>query len=534
MFIRIKRGGNKAHPHDYLQIVESYREGISVRQRVIATLGRLDQLRVEGQLDSLIKSLCRFSERLRVIEASRVPDIDSCSAKLWGPALVFGRLWERQGIPEILENLVEDCRLEFDLERVSFALGLQRLLEPGSDLQGSRWVRTIEAAGFEEIELQHLYRGVGILSDLRESLEAKLYLQDRNLFNQTLDLVFVDTTSTYMYRETETPLWRRGYSRDHRPDLPQVILAIVIDRQGWPIAWEVMPGNRADGKAFQELIGLLRRRFQIGRVIMVADRGMVSEENLELLTQDGEFPFDYIVGCRMRKQKEVTEEVLSRGGRFHEVSKKLKVKEVEVKGNRYIVCLNEEEAKKDRAARGSMLKALEEKLAKGGPKVLVGNRGYARFLKTRRGAWEIDYGAVKRDERLDGKFVLRTTTKISAEEVAQAYKGLWRVERTFREQKSTLEVRPIYHQKDSQCVGHIMASFLALRLEVDLQRALDERGIEVSWPELMGDLKQLQAVRMTLDGRKYLIRTDLVGSAYQAFLAAGVKIPPRVQPIGMA
>jgi hypothetical protein len=533
MFIRVKRGGNQANPHDYLQIVESYRDGTSVRQRVIATLGRLDQLRAEGQLDGLIKSLSRFSEQLRVIEAFGVPDIDLCSAKLWGPALVFGRLWERQGIARILQDLVEGRRLEFDMERVGFALSLQRLMEPGSDLQGSRWVRTVEAPGFEGIELQHLYRGVGVLSGLRESLEKGLYLRDRDLFNQTLDLVFVDTTSTYMYRDTETPLWKRGHSRDHRSDLPQVILAIVVDRQGWPVAWEVMPGNRADGKAFQELIGLLRRRFQIGRVIVVADRGMVSHENLGLLTEDTESPFEYIVGCRMRKQKEVTEEVLSRGGRYHEVSKKLKVKEVEVKGHRYIVCLNEEEAKKNKAARESMVRALEEKLAKGGPKSLVGNRGYARFLKTERGGLRIDYEAVKRDERLDGKFVLRTTTGLSAEEVAQAYKGLWRVERTFREQKSTLEVRPIYHQKDTQCVGHIVASFLALRLEVDLQRALDERSVEVSWPDLMGDLKQLQAVRMTLNGKDYLIRTDFVGSAYQAFLAAGVKIPPRVQPVGM-
>jgi len=533
MFIRIKRGGNKTNPHDYVQIVESYRDGASVRQRVITTLGRLDQLRTEGQLDGLIKSLCRLSETLRVVEASGIPEIDSCSTKLWGPALVFGRLWERQGIPDLLKNLVKGRRLEFDLERVSFGLSLQRLLEPGSDLQGSRWVRTVEAPGFEEIELQHLYRGVGVLSDLRESLETKLYLHDRDLFNQTLDLVFMDTTSTYMYRDIETPLWKRGHSRDHRSDLPQVILAIVVDRQGWPIAWEVMPGNRADSKAFRELIMLLRRRFQIGRVIGVVDRGMVSQQNLELMSQDEEFPFDYIVGCRMRKQKEVTEEVLSRGGRYHEVSKKLKVKEVEVKGHRYIVCLNEEEAKKDKVARESMVRALEEKLSKGGPRSLVRNRGYARFLKTERGAFKINYEAVKRDERMDGKFVLRTTTELPAEEVAQAYKGLWRVERTFREQKSTLEIRPIYHQRDRQCVGHIVASFLALRLEVDLQKALDERSVEVSWPDLMGGLKQLQAVRMEMNGKNYLIRTDLVGSAYQAFMAAGVKIPPRVQPIGM-
>ena len=534
MFIRLKQGGNKANPHEYVQIVESYREGSSVRQRVITTLGRLDQLRTEGQLDGLIKSLCRLSETLQVVEAFGIPRIDSCSTKLWGPPLVFGRLWERQGIPDILQGLAGGRRLEFDLERIGFALSLQRLMEPGSDLQGSRWVRMVEAPGFEAIELQHLYRGVGVLSDLRESLETKLYLHDRDLFNQTLDLVFMDTTSTYMYRDIETPLWKRGHSRDHRSDLPQVILAIVVDRQGWPIAWEVMPGNRADSKAFGELIGLLRKRFQIGRVIVVVDRGMVSQQNLELMTQDEEFPFDYIVGCRMRKQKEVTEEVLSRGGRYHELSKKLKVKEVEVKGRRYIVCLNEEEAKKDKVARESMVRALEEKFAKGGPKSLVGNRGYARFFKTERGAFKINYEAVKGDERMDGKFVLRTTTDLSAEEVAQAYKGLWRVERTFREQKSTLEIRPIYHQRDRQCVGHIVASFLALRLEVDLQRALDERSVDVSWPDLMGDLKQLQAVRMEMNGKNYLIRTDLVGSAYETFMAAGVKIPPRVQPIGMA
>lgn len=178
--------------------------------------------------------------------------------------------WERQGIPEILQGLVKGRCLEFDLEQVSFALSLQRLMEPGRDLQGSRWVRAVEAPGFEEIELHHLYRGVGVLSDLRESLEKQLYLHDRDLFTQTLDLVSMDTTSTYLYWGVETPLWKRGHSRDHRSDLLQGILAIVVDRQGWPMAWKVMPGNRADNKVFRELIGLLRRRFQIGRVIVVA------------------------------------------------------------------------------------------------------------------------------------------------------------------------------------------------------------------------------------------------------------------------
>lgn len=158
----------------------------------------------------------------------------------------------------------------------------------------------------------------------------------------------------------------------------------------------------------------------------------------------------------------------------------------------------------------------------------MGNKGYARFLKVSKAGVTLNQEAVEADRRLDGKFVLMTNTKLSAAEVAQTYKGLWRVERTFRKEKSTLEVRPIYHHRDDTSIGHIVASFLALRLEVDLQAKLDKKEIQTSWPDLMRDLKQLQAVRITLDGQPYLIRTDFEGNAYHAFKAAGVQPPSRV------
>lgn len=127
--------------------------------------------------------------------------------------------------------------------------------------------------------------------------------------------------------------------------------------------------------------------------------------------------------------------------------------------------------------------------------------------------------------------MLRTNTTLPADEVARAYKSLWRVERTFREQKSTLEIRPLYHHRDDTSIGHIVACFLALRLEVDLQRRVDERGVEVSWPDLMRDLAQVQAVEVTLDGQRYRLRTDLIGSAHHAFAAAGVRPPAAVTPV---
>lgn len=161
MFFRAKKSGSKDHPHEYLQIVESYRDGSSVRQRVIATLGRLDQLKASGQIDGLMQSLARFSDTLKVISAAREPKITNCKAKVWGTPLVFNRLWEQQRIPEVISALSEDRKFRFEIERACFALSLQRLCEPGSDLQGSQWVHTVECPGFDQLELQHFYRPQG-------------------------------------------------------------------------------------------------------------------------------------------------------------------------------------------------------------------------------------------------------------------------------------------------------------------------------------------------------------------------------------
>jgi arginine repressor len=528
MFFRAKKSGSKHNPHHYLQIVESYRDGRSVRQRVIATVGRLDHLKAAGQIDGLVKSLARFSETLRVISAARDPKITTCKAKSWGPSLIFDRLWQQQGLPELIRSLASGRKFHFDLERAVFALSLQRLCEPGSDLQGSQWLQTMECPGFDKLELQHLYRTNGFLHDIRHDLEEQLYFRDLNLFNQQLDLIFLDTTSTYVYRDEESEYRKRGYSRDRRGDLPQFVLCVAVNAEGWPVAWEVFPGNTADIEAFQQVISKLRERFRIGRVIVVADRGMISKRAIKLLTDHEEAPFDYILGCRMRRQKEVCEDILSWGGRYQEVAPNLMVKDVRVRDNRYVVCLNPEEATKDAAKRDAILQKLEDVLSRKGAKAVVSNKGYARFLKVRKGGVTINQEAVEADRRFDGKFVLRTNTDLPTAEVAKTYKGLWRVERTFREEKSTLEVRPIFHHRDDTSIGHIVASFLALRLEVDLQARMEKKGIETSWQDLMRDLSQLQAVRMSLDGSNYLIRTDFEGCAYHTFKASGVRPPSRV------
>lgn len=278
----------------------------------------------------------------------------------------------------------------------------------------------------------------------------------------------------------------------------------------------------------RKIVAVLRRRFHINQVTVVADRGMISKDTIKLLTEHEQAPFDYVLGCRMRQQKEVNEAVLARAGRYQSVDVNLEVKEVRVGERRYVVCRNPQEALKNAATREAILDKLRQTVEKQGPKAVIGNKGYARFLKVAKGSVSIDEDAIKRDARLDGKFVLTTNTALPTDQVALTYKSLWRVERTFREQKSTLEVWPIYHQRDDTSMGHIVASFLALRLEVDLQQRLEERMVEVSWPDLMRDLGQVQSVLLDLDGQRYQLRTDMLGSAHHAFAVAGVRPPPPV------
>jgi len=443
--------------------------------------------------------------------------------------LIFERLWKQQDIGEVLKDLAEKRKFEFDVERVSFALALQRLCNSGSDLQGSIWLDTIEGKGLAGIELQHLYRTTSFLSEIRGELEYALFERDRRLFTDTLDVVFMDTTSVYVYRGEETEWRLRGYSRDRRKDLPQFVIGVVVTGEGWPISWEVFPGNTADPVALRSIVSKLRQRFNIGKVVVVADRGMMSEDTIRFLEEDKKFPMDYILGCRMRRQKELRRDILSRAGRYRAVAENMDVKEVWKENRRYVICRNETEPEKDRQTREQILLHIKEIITHKGAKSLIGNKGYARYLKINRGSICINEGAVKNDVLLDGKFILRTNTQLPTEEVAKTYKSLWRVERIFREQKSTLQVRPIYHHRDDTCIGHIVASFLALRLEVDLQRKLDEKGITASWPDIMRDLGQVQSVLVERDGKRYRLRTDMKGTASAVFTATGVRPPSVVE-----
>jgi hypothetical protein len=239
---------------------------------------------------------------------------------------------------------------------------------------------------------------------------------------------------------------------------------------------------------------------------------------------------EYILGARMRRQKEVREDVLGRAGRYKEVSGNLQVKDVRVNGRRYIVCYNPREARKDAIEREAILKSLEDKL-KESPGSLVGNQGYRRFLKVSKGVVIIDPKKIDADSRYDGKFVLRTNSDLPSNEIAVQYKRLLLVEQFFRAAKSTIDTRPVFHQWDATIKGHVFCSFLALVLMHELKRSLKERGWELEWNDIRRDLQSLAEVEVIQGTQVYHLRTPVRGVAGKVLQATGTAIPPSVRLI---
>lgn len=541
MFFRVK----PAKGYRYLQIARSVRRGKTVRQEIIATLGRLDVLQESGQLDSLLRSGLRFAQKVKVLDAHAAGETEPVSVAKIGPDLVFGRLWKTMGLGEIVRSEAAKRGHGFDLERAVYLTVLHRLFASGSDRAAEVWKENYAIPGTESICLHQLYRTMGWLGEeigtglmgaprcTKDLIEEALFDRGRDLFSE-VGLVFFDTTSIYFEGQGGESIGRHGHSKDHRPDLRQMIVGIAVDSKGRPICCEMWPGNTTDVKSLIPVVERMRAKFRVREVCVVADRGFVSEDNIAALEKMNP-PVHYVIGVRMRRCKEIGDVVLKSRARWQEVTPErvkakdpapLKVKEVEVAGRRYVVCLNEEEKRKDAHDREAIVAALRKAL-KGGDKSLVGNKGFRRFLQSAgKEHFAIDEKQIHEDERYDGIFVLRTDTDYDAETVARVYKSLWMVEDTFRTAKSILDTRPIYHKCDETIRGHVFCSFLALCVKRELELRLEQKGLEAEWAEIIRGLDNLHQVELRLQGSRFALRSEIKGHASQAIRAAEVAMPP--------
>jgi transposase len=588
MFFRLKKSG----PRQYLQIVHNYWDKAKgkPRQQVLATLGRFDQIEESGSLESLLASGERFCQELMVLSEHKKDQTNRISTRRIGPGLIFNRLWKETGIEETLSDLLSDRYFEFNVEMAIFITVLHRILESGSDRSCNKWRRDYQIDGNEKLHLHHFYRAMfwlgenlrlskdqdGIIPFIprctKDLIEEKLFERRRDLFSN-LAVVFFDTTSIYFEGEGGEALGQYGNSKDHRPDRKQLVVGVILDDKGHPLCCEIWPGNTSDVKSLVPIVKRLKKRFRIGQVCIVSDRGMISDEVIEWLESES---WPYILGVRMRQQKEVKEQVLSRAGRYRlikineaelkisgqgksrdiDIERKgngngdkkkgrkakppLRVKEVEIEGRRYIVCFNVVQAQKEKKDRVEILKGLSAQLKRGGEKSLIGNKGYRKYVKIvgeREGegegevkgkskGFEIDLEKVKSEARYDGKWVLRTNTHYDAAEVALKYKELWMVEQIFRSLKSLLETRPIYHRVDETITGHVFCSFLALVLIKELQERMNIKGYDFEWYDVLRDIGVLEEVEIEKEGKRFVLRSEAQGCCGEVFKAAGVGLPP--------
>jgi Transposase DDE domain len=544
MYVREKT----ARGHTYLYLVESEREGGRVRQRIIRALGRKDVLLASGELQRLAASLVRHCDRAIILsdmEAGRI----ACT-RIGGP-LLFGRLWERLGIAEVLGELLTDRGFEFAVERAVFASVLHRLFVSGSDRGCEKWMADYRIAGIAELQLHHFYRAMAWLGEeiapaaadalaprcIKDLIEEHLFERRRDLFSD-LSLVFMDTTSLSFYGAGGESLGAYGHSKDHRADLKQMILAVVIDGEGRPICTEMLPGNTADATVLLPVVDRLRERFHIGRVCVVADRGMISAATITALE---ERKLEYILGARERSTAVVRRLVLedeqpltpllvdrARG------ETQLFVKEVKLGAARYILCRNEAEAERERNERQAIVTGLSKQLARG-DKALIGNSAYRRYLRRTPSAdgkpgpaFEIDPGKLAEEARFDGVFVLRTNARVTPLQAVLRYRDLLQVEDLFRRAKAILRTRPIYHSSDAAIRGHVFCSFLALMLQKELADLCHSHGLVIEWADLLRDLDRLQEATIEKDGKAVTARTAVAGQVGSVFQAAGIALPPNL------
>jgi hypothetical protein len=421
----------------------------------------------------------------------------------------------------------------------------------GSDLAAVRWREDYRIAGVEALELHHLYRAMAWLGEAlpaaqqggrtphaprctKDLVEERLFSHRRDLFSR-LDLVFMDTTSLYFEGAGGQTLGRHGHSKDHRPDLAQMILAVLVDGDGRPVCSEMWPGNVADVTTLIPVIDRLRERFAIGRICVVADRGMISAATVAALE---ERKLLYLLATRERTDKAVRDVILADPAPYVPLTiakrgqeSDYEAKAVTVGGARYIVCRNHREAERDAADRTAILAKLAQQLKKG-DKALVGNTGFRRFLKTEgHGHFAIDPAKAEQDARFDGVFVLRTNTDLDPLAAMLRYKQLWTVEAAFRTAKHLLATRPIFHKVDATIRGHVFCSFLALVLKAELEQRIAALGRDGAWSAILADLDSLTETEIAHDGRRFLVRAAPRPAASLALRAAGVALPPTVQAL---
>jgi hypothetical protein len=549
----------------YLALAHNERHPVSGSPvaKVIHNFGRPDRVYRDG-LARLVSSISRFLEPEQAVAAAAGAEVEILDSRRLGGAWTLDRVWERLGVGAAIHRAATGRRLNAEMvERVIFALVAQRALEPGSKLAATGWVAERAAiegcAGFTD---DAAYAAMDFLLDALPEIAAEVFASVAHLLNLDLDLVLVDTTSTYFESETadeladlqedtgddevanpvEAGTRAFGHSKDHRTDLPQVIIAMAVTRGGVPVRCWTFGGNTVDTAIIRTVKDDLAG-WNLRRCVWVADRGFASATNRAYLTKGGGH---YIHAEKLRHTNTEAAAALARPGRYRTVAGNLRVKEVHVapggegdgeggmRAQRFVVCHNPDQADRDAQVRVNLVEHLkglidgsEDWSARRRDELvgsLKGKPGLRRYLRrTNGGLLRVDAAAIKREAHLDGKWLLRTSDPtLTPEDRAAAYKQLLQVERGWRDMKGALALRPVFHHREDRIRGHIQLCWLALLLIRVVENATGD-----TWRNTRRELDRMHLVTLATGDGRVAQRSTLTAGHKAILTALHLPEPPR-------
>ena len=550
----------------YLALAHNERNerGVPVA-RVVHNFGRENLVDREG-LVRLVRSIQRFLGGEEALRAGAPHGFDFLAAPECGGPHLVGELWGQLGIGKAINRVAGVGRGRSGVERAIFTMVCQRCLEPASKLEATRWVgRDVVIDGVGGFDEDQLYRAMDFLLACSERVQESVFFSVAHLLNLEVDVIFFDTTSSYFEtepweepgeddaseddpqtgvaaEEAQGPLRRLGHSKDHRPDLPQVVIGLAVTREGIPVRCWVWPGNTNDQSVVEQvkadLVG-----WRLGRAIYVVDSGFSGQANLRHLRSAGGH---YIAGMKLRSGMKETEQALSRQGRYRTVKDNLRVKEVKVgdgdAAERFIVCHNPAEAERDRTRREQRITRIESELERlklqreraktkteheahqRGECALRDHKTLSRYLRqTKTGRLLLDREKIAAEQRLDGKYLLTTSDpSLSAEDVALGYKQLLEAARSFRDLKGTLALRPVFHRKDERIRAHVLICFLALVIIRVAETRTDQ-----TWRTIRAELGTIRQGHFRSRDGEFTQTSELTARQRDLHAAIAIPEPPR-------
>lgn len=559
MFIRTKKVKDRmGKVHEYEQLVESYRVHGKVKQRVIMTLGKKGDI-PKGHVQKIIGALAKKDPTMQMLRHfdQKAPDLKIHASKQYGAYFVFRHIWEKLHLEKAVSKIAPK-RNEKEFSEMIYLLTLYRILSPGSELKMTRMFEPkIHHQMARVPQLNQWYRAISHLQKNRETVENIVYESISGLFQESMRLLYFDTTSVILFGEYgKSDLARYGYSKEKRSDKKQIIVGLVLTESSLPIGITEEIGNQNDMKNFVSMLNKMKQKYETDEMIFVGDKGMNSKANRGRLKEEKQ---QYILGVRAQNEKAVKVLISSRQISFEKAEalelsgnqirliKKLqqrgvqedlrtKVTEQTIGTRRMIFFFNPIEKEASKRTREVMISALQKKHIKtvGDLKQLIGNKGYRSLLsigKVRQGEnieVKIDEERLRQLECFDGITVVETNTDLPAKEVARQYKQLITVEQSFSDLKSTMECRPIYHKTDTNIKGHIFINFLGLVLYATLFHFLGNGFDEKARYEIIEALKEIQTHDVEENGRRYMVRTELTPMFQNICSLLKLKPPNRI------